>query len=1096
MRSFTTQNIANKLKCKVLRKEKLSVYTFGSKTPIEKYYDVIKLTLINRNSPDLKIEIEVLVTDEISGSNIPPPEVEDFKGMKQLKNLTLADFPESKEPITILIGAYYYYNVVTGNIKHLSKTLVAVETIFGWCLQGKKSENNFSLMMNVVVENSAISEQIQKFWDFETSGLIDSKQDADPTENEIMRQFESQIKYENKRYTVGLPWKLEKRDLKDNRKIAEERFSRLRKRFYRNPELYFEYKKVIDDYLRQKIIEPVINPDEEDEVKFYLPHREIIRKERETSKLRIVFDASTHDSNCLFLNDCLHIGPNLYSKIFDILLRFRFHPIAYTTDMKQAFLQISLNEEDRDVTRFFFTDDPSEESIAPQVYKFTRVLFGISSSPFLLAGTLKYHLKQYTEKYPVTTKFLNDNIYVDDIICSLASVDEALSHTLESIAIFQDASLSLHKWRTNSKTLRELWKKHGVISSDNAEHLKEENMTYSLRGTDTKRYVLQVLGRIFDLIGILGPFTVRIKCLMQKIWMLRIDWDNRLPEDLSSLWRSWCEEVPQLTEISIPRHYFSENLNIDIKTLELHFFCDASMKAFGTVAYMRVLSRNEDVRTAFVASKNRVAPIKSLTLPRLELMAAVLSAKLSFNILKSLKRDIPCCFWSDSKITIFWIKGNPEKFKPFVKNRIEEIRKFTARSDWFFCPGKVNPSDTLSRGAKVSKLLEDPTWLTGPQWLKNSPDYWPKSENDEAINTEELEYRKKSKDIFQYECLVEEKENGININKFSNMEKLVRVTAWVKKSIMKFRKISNIENTLTAEELIEAENHLIRLEQKIFFKEDYESLKNGDPIQKVSDLFNFLPFMDENEIIRLGGRLEFAELSTEEKNPIILPKRSWLTFLIARREHEKMMHGGTACTLARIRQRFWIPKGRQLVKSVIKKCLICQKYLSKAANQITAPLPLDRKIETVLNLRPLTYVYNENSEPLPLTPMHFLNFGREPQYPINFAEIVENESKRSSLLKRKKYQSLLLRQLWIKWKQQYLLDLRTVHSLNNSNKQPALKIGDVVLIEEDSKNKLLWKLGKIERAFLGRDNNVRSYEVKTASGLLRRTIQHLYPLEL
>ncbi|XP_054706547.1 uncharacterized protein LOC129216358 [Uloborus diversus] len=1208
MRSFTTQNIANKLKCKVLRKEKLSVYTFGSKTPIEKYYDVIKLTLINRNTPDLKIEIELLVTDEISGSNIPPPEVEDLECMKQLKNLTLADFPESKEPITILIGADYYYNVVTGNIKHLSKTLVAVETIFGWCLQGKKSENNFSLMMNVVVENSAISEQIQKFWDLETSGLIDSKQDADPTESEIMRQFESQVKYENKRYTVGLPWKLEKRDLKDNRKIAEERFSRLRKRFYRNPELYFEYKNVIEDYLRQKIIEPVINPDEEDEVKFYLPHREIIRKDRETSKLRIVFDASSHDSNCLSLNDCLHIGPNLYSEIFDILLRFRFHPIAYTTDMKQAFLQISLNEEDRDVTRFFFTDDPSDESIAPQVYKFTRVLFRISSSPFLLAGTLKYHLKQYTEKYPVATKFLNDNIYVDDIIGSHASVDEALSHTLGSIAIFEDASLSLHKWRTNSKTLRELWKKQGVISSDNAESLKEENMTYKVlgiawdnlkdilyfdvgdlvkfvsRGTDTKRYVLQVLGRIFDPIGILGPFTVRIKCLMQQIWALCIDWDDRLPEDLSSLWRSWCEEVPQLTEISIPRHYFSENLNIDIKTLELHFFCDASMKAFGTVAYMRALSRNEDVRTAFVASKNRFAPIKSLTLPRLELMAA------------------------------------------------------------------VNPSDTLSRGAKVSKLLEDPTWLTGPQWLKNSPEYWPKSENDEAINTEELEYRKKSKDIFQCECLVEEKENPINITKFSNMEKLVRITAWVKKSIMKFRKISNIGNTLTAEELIEAENHLIRLEQKIFFKEDYESLKNGEPIQKDSDLFNFLPFMDENEIIRLGGRLEFAELSTEEKHPIILPKRSWLTFLIAKREHEKVMHGGTACTLARIRQRFWIPKGRQLVKSAIKKCLICQKYLSRAANQIAAPLPLDRsntsppfsvcgldfagpiyvkiftevrksyivlftcavtrsihlelvsdmttdsfllalrrflarrgnckviysdnaktfkrarkeiedlskiisdkllsqfltkerivwkniveraawwggfyerlvksvkdclrkivgkallnfeemstlltEIETVLNLRPLTYVYNENSEPLPLTPMHFLNFGREPQYPINFAEIVENESKRSSLLKRKKYQSLLLRQLWIKWKQQHLLDLRTVHSLNNPNKQPALKIGDVVLIEEDSKNKLLWKLGKIKRAFLGRDNNVRSYEVKTASGLLRRTIQHLYPLEL
>ncbi|GFQ97797.1 integrase catalytic domain-containing protein [Trichonephila clavata] len=132
--------------------------------------------------------------------------------------------------------------------------------------------------------------------------------------------------------------------------------------------------------------------------------------------------------------------------------------------------------------------------------------------------------------------------------------------------------------------------------------------------------------------------------------------------DIISLWAEWCEEVPQLTGFSIPRCYFSDPLVNNFETLELRLFSDASTKAYGTVAYLRVTSANKEILTSFVASKNRIAPLKTLTLPRLELMGALLSARLSSNILKALNLDIHCFFWTDSKITYFWVRGQPEKF--------------------------------------------------------------------------------------------------------------------------------------------------------------------------------------------------------------------------------------------------------------------------------------------------------------------------------------------------------------------------------------------------------------------------------------------------
>ncbi|GFW99399.1 integrase catalytic domain-containing protein [Trichonephila clavipes] len=150
MRSYITKKLSNCLGLPAIKNGN-TVYTFGNITSIEKDYGVIKLTLKNKDSPNLKIDIEALVTDQIKAANIPAPELDHIPQAVQLENLVLTDSPDCQEPITILIGANYYYYVVTGKIKHPSKKLVAIETIFGWCLQSRNIENQSSLALSVIV---------------------------------------------------------------------------------------------------------------------------------------------------------------------------------------------------------------------------------------------------------------------------------------------------------------------------------------------------------------------------------------------------------------------------------------------------------------------------------------------------------------------------------------------------------------------------------------------------------------------------------------------------------------------------------------------------------------------------------------------------------------------------------------------------------------------------------------------------------------------------------------------------------------------------------------------------------------------------------
>ncbi|GFQ98381.1 integrase catalytic domain-containing protein [Trichonephila clavata] len=703
---------------------------------------------------------------------------------------------------------------------------------------------------------------------------------------------------------------------------------------------------------REGIVERTSCDSLSDNQGFYLPHHAVIRSDKTTSRLRIVFDGSAHEDGHSSLNQSLYTGPNLHPNMLELLLRFRKNPVAFTADVKSAFLQIELDLRDREFTRFFWTDNLNNN---PYVLNFTRVLFGLRPSPYLLAATLKHHFKKYKEQYPHTFDLLNSSIYVDDFICGRNDVPDALRTTLECLQIFSDASMLLRKWRTNSKQLDLLWQQEGVeteFSETSATDLKppikvlglawdsEKDLIYfdpkdllkfMSRKTESKRFILSVVGRIFDPIGILGPFVIKLKCLLQDLWTLGVDWDSELPPKLRHKWQQWSSEAEGLTEIKIPRFYLGD-VDQELSSVDIHCFSDASKSAYGTILYLRFVTCNNKIETSFICSKSRVAPLKSLTLPRLELTAALLSARLAKQVSSCLKFNANIYYWTDSLISYYWICGDSSAFKPYIKNRVQEIQLLSDPSQWGHCPGKDNPADLISRGTSAVKLAQNELWWHGPPWLKLAPDHWPNRQRDildSELCSEELEYRSSV-----HVAVTQQRESLVDINRFSSLKKLLKVTAWVFRFVNNARIVNKSMNFyITADETQNAEYFWLKYVQYELYSAEILTLKRNEQLRCSSEIKSLVPYLGEDNLLRITGRLLEADLCFGEKHPVILPRHCKFTELLVIREHERIGHCGVSATLTQLRKNYWIPKGRQLVKTIIRICLICK---NTTLNQLTS----------------------------------------------------------------------------------------------------------------------------------------------------------------
>ena len=428
---------------------------------------------------------------------------------------------------------------------------------------------------------------------------------------------------------------------------------------------------------------------------------------------------------------------------------------------------------------------------------------------------------------------------------------------------------------------------------------------------------------------------------------MQLDWDDTVPESIHKSWLEWAKGLSLLDSFDVPRCVtVSQNVS-------LIGFCDASEKAYAAAIYLREVTSSSDVKVTLLVSKSRVAPLKKMTIPRLELLAALILSRLMNFVRDALScHGIEILCFSDSLNVIHWIKRIDRDYKQFVHNRVTEIRKLCPPNSWFHVAGDDNPADLPSRGVSTSFLMKSSLWWNGPSWLTLHP--LPQSQDLPEVDMTDKEERKdRASDELNVETVLTTIQSEqsitpasdlrpiINSENFSSFTKLVRVTAFVLRFVHNLK--ASIRNTkkrvsyLTNEEFQEAKlRWLLSVQQE--YEAEHKYFRGNGP--KTPLIQSLQLQLDENNLIRCSGRIQFSGVPYSSVNPIIIPKSSAFTLLIVSHNHEVLLHAGVAETLAQIREEFWIPHGRAVVKMVLRKCVVCKKVQGAPYNQpVTAPLP-------------------------------------------------------------------------------------------------------------------------------------------------------------
>ena len=691
---------------------------------------------------------------------------------------------------------------MTGGVLSLAGGLTAQRSVLGWALSGpvpitplnKSVQTSFQLFCLGVSETS-----LSNLWGLESVGIYDKELNG---VNPVLEEFEQKVRYVDRRYTVSLPWKSEtvRPTLRNNLNGAKKRLENLSRRLSRDPDLGTSYHGAIHEMWVDGVVEEVpVDQLSGAHLVYYMPHRPVLREASLTTKVRPVFDASAKGANGTSLNDCLNTGPSLISDLPGILLRFRRWKVALSADIRKAFLQIEVNREHQDV-HWFLWDDGG----VIRVMRFVWLPFGNKGSPFLLNATLKRHLAKFPESRVLQE--LWQNMYVDDWLSGCDDATEACSMLREAQNIMSQASMQLAKWGSNSLEVGELLLRELPDNCVGEDTLKVLGMKwipqqdcFSFDGVTlpenlclTKRMVLSVVARMFDPLGFITPVVMVMKCLFQRLWRLGLDWDELIPKDEHDLVTRWVEGLRQLHTWNIQRSYTGVPWRESV-LFQLHGFGDASPQGYGACVCISVKLGSGVWKSSLVMSRAKVAPLKRLSLPRLELMGALLCARLLVYVQQALclPENVRYHCWTDSRITLAWIQSDPHRWKPFVGNRVAEIQQITSPAQWRHCVSENNPADLVTRGISAKELMQSNQWLHGPDFLC--------SEFQSATLRGEADKRQKAVCGLSEEgpnlpvdiCFQElEKpgtsvlmsssvENCFDVGRWSTLKKALRLVAWV-----------------------------------------------------------------------------------------------------------------------------------------------------------------------------------------------------------------------------------------------------------------------------------------------------------------------------
>lgn len=905
------------------------------------------------------IQVELFVMDDFC-DEIPSVEIptEVPTGIK------LAD-PSFRIParVQMLLGAEIWAKII-GDIlyKHIDGTVLQ-ETFLGYICFGRvvisKDECN-SKCFNLTLQKSEeqdLCELIQKFWAIEEPH---DSQDCQKTDEEHQAEtFFKQTYRRNAygRYIVQIPLKQNAFPIADSRSIALRRFHQLENKLNRNPDLKIKYIKFMREYEQLGHMKTAERPPIKEET-VYIPHHAVDIENR----FRVVFDGSFKNVAGIKFNKLQLIGPKLQLDLQDQLLCFRLNKIAFTADITKMFRQVLLDESQWDLSRIFWRENTTDQL---KEYWLTTVTYGLASSVYSAVRAMVQCARDCAAQFPLAAHKIENCFYMDDGLMGAENVQLAIQLAKEVEYVLLQGGFKLSKWASNSKKLlaamaeqpndkivtigdNEEAKVLGIGWVTNEDQFVIKVDTTGVLSADTKRKMLSKIAKIYDPDGFISPVVTAFKILMQNLWCIKnVDWDSQLPESIKTQWRKMCAELESLKLFHVPRW---TNTSSDTIT-QVHGFADASMKAYGCVIYLRTIDAAGNIKCILFFAKSRVAPLKKLTIPRLELAAAELLSEQMLRVKQrcGLKEN-RYFYWTDSTIALGWITKSTNELKTFVSNRVQKIQNRSNKREWQHVSSEDNPADLVSRGMNVHNFLQSKIWLHGPKWLSQPEQDWPKPKIEISEDRKE-EYLKELKPSNVNEKIVApimyRNSKDTLIHTISGWYKLLRITSlvfrFIRNTQTKIRKNRRLGRYIYVEEFENAANYWIKIAQAESYRAEIKCLKtNDDKFPSKSKIACLRPFLDKNGVLRVGGRLDNAVVKYSRRHSIIVPPNSRVCTLILQQAHHTTLCGGVQLMMAFIRNHYWIRCLRAKAKSIVLRCVKCIRQSGRTSEQIMSDLPIDR----------------------------------------------------------------------------------------------------------------------------------------------------------
>ena len=931
------------------------------------------LTISSLFNPDWTTSVRAVILPKVT-VDLPRHDLSAVKRMPHLQDLSLADpwFHQPRRVDLILDSDVFDQILLPSKIEGPPATPSAWETKLGWGIMGRyllshlqsPAEAAVNVSTAETAEADTLNNTLEGFWKREE--LVQGAPALSTQEMEVQKHFDNTHYFSHSagRYVVSLPKRTTPQKLGDSHNTARTRFLRNEQSLLKKGN-WTQFQTVVQEYLTlghaQKVTPAELcTPVDQT---YTLPMHAVYKTSSSTTKLRVVFDGSCPTSTGISLNDVLSTGPTLHPNLDQILIRFRKHRVAISADIGKMYREVLLSQPDRQLHRFLWRAQPDQPL---ETYCMNRVTFGVRSSPYLAVRALQQTAEDFSSSDTISYFHTFNSIYVDDLLAGADDKDSAVSLYKDLRALLLKGGFDLKKWRSSSEevleaipaVLQEALPRQELVDHHASAYPKTLGIAWDSRRdvmaaqvqlpeeyVSTKRGIISDTAKSFDVLGWLAPFIIRMKILFQDLWKLKdkVGWDDPLERHLAERHQEWREQLPLLKCLTLPRCYFSPGTITN--TIQLHGFSDASESACAAAVYLRATYEDGSTSCQLVVAKTRVTPIKTVSIPRLELCAAEMVAELLYVTQQTLQiPDVQLWAWSDSTIAIAWLRGSPSCYKTYVANRVASAARHISQEAWLHVPTAENPADCASRGISAQDLKDHHLWWNGPPWLLMNPIAIPPQPDETAYNRHQgLE----AKPVVVHSVHTAT-DTGWS-SKFKSYTKLVHVTAYLLRFSRNLKAAVKGEppdrqTVLSPAEVTAAETVLFRQSQARTFPVEIQRLTAASSaIMKGDSKLKLVhPFLDQKGLLLVGGRLNRSSLSDLQKHPVILSAKDHVTKLLFQYNHEYLSHCGPTLLMAHVGQQVYVPGAKRLSRSVCQNCLLCRRVAPRSLQQRMGQLPPPR----------------------------------------------------------------------------------------------------------------------------------------------------------